>query len=171
MSSRPTRKWLAPNSLLGLSSKNAGEIVMTDRPGNDVSARYATMTNRRTLLGAGLGLAAASLVSTTSASAQSETSNRSDATPPVTRLSVREEFLQLKDLVWLVPVTSTGMTEIREGWGALRQLPCARAFRHEPVSDIDIRARRTPRRCRAAGKNGANDPCRLRCQSRHGRQA
>ncbi|ABR59698.1 aldo/keto reductase [Sinorhizobium medicae] len=54
---------------------------MTDRPGNDVSARYATMTNRRTLLGAGLGLAAASLVSTTSASAQSETSNRSDATP------------------------------------------------------------------------------------------
>ncbi|MDX1103926.1 hypothetical protein GOL81_32755, partial [Sinorhizobium medicae] len=27
---------------------------MTDRPGNDVSARYATMTNRRTLLGAGL---------------------------------------------------------------------------------------------------------------------
>ncbi|RVH84636.1 aldo/keto reductase, partial [Sinorhizobium medicae] len=54
---------------------------MTDRPGNDVSARYATMTNRRTLLGAGVGLAAASLVSTTSASAQSETSNRSDATP------------------------------------------------------------------------------------------
>ncbi|RVQ50644.1 aldo/keto reductase, partial [Sinorhizobium medicae] len=54
---------------------------MTDRPGNDVSARDATMTNRRTLLGAGLGLAAASLVSTTSASAQSETSNRSDATP------------------------------------------------------------------------------------------
>ncbi|RVQ47506.1 aldo/keto reductase, partial [Sinorhizobium medicae] len=45
---------------------------MTDRPGNDVSARDATMTNRRTLLGAGLGLAAASLVSTTSASAQSE---------------------------------------------------------------------------------------------------
>ncbi|MDX0952780.1 aldo/keto reductase [Sinorhizobium medicae] len=54
---------------------------MTHLPGKDVSARDATMTNRRTLLGAGLGLAAASLVSTTSASAQSETSNRSDATP------------------------------------------------------------------------------------------
>ncbi|RVQ68012.1 aldo/keto reductase, partial [Sinorhizobium medicae] len=45
---------------------------MTHLPGKDVSARDATMTNRRTLLGAGLGLAAASLVSTTSASAQSE---------------------------------------------------------------------------------------------------
>ncbi|MQV53514.1 aldo/keto reductase [Sinorhizobium medicae] len=54
---------------------------MTHLPGKDVSTRDATMTNRRTLLGAGLGLAAASLVSTTSASAQSETSNRSDATP------------------------------------------------------------------------------------------
>ncbi|MDX0760311.1 aldo/keto reductase, partial [Sinorhizobium medicae] len=54
---------------------------MTHLPGKDVSTRDATMTNRRTLLGAGLGLAAASLVSTTSASAQSEPGKPQDATP------------------------------------------------------------------------------------------
>ncbi|MDX0624551.1 aldo/keto reductase, partial [Sinorhizobium medicae] len=53
---------------------------MTHLPGKDVSTRDATMTNRRTLLGAGLGLAAASLVSTTSASVQSEPGKPQDAT-------------------------------------------------------------------------------------------